>query len=136
MAFALEGYLLTRHLAHLVDTTRAISAGNYDARVAIESNDEIGRLARHFNEMSDAVRARRAGAARTRRTLPQHDGAVFGLVLGAGRATPLSGCREQQSRVARAWFCRQAAMDLTDTNLTAEQWAAHRAQLEAARTFP
>jgi len=135
MAFALEGYLLTRHLAHLVDTTRAISAGNYDARVAIESNDEIGRLARHFNEMSDAVRAR-VQALRVReerfRSMMELSSDWY---WEQDEQLRFLDVENSKAGLRAPGFVGKQRWDLTDTNLTAEQWAAHRAQLERHEPF-
>jgi sigma-B regulation protein RsbU (phosphoserine phosphatase) len=42
-------------LKQLVDGVRAIARGNYNVRVNIETRDEIGELARSFNEMAPAL---------------------------------------------------------------------------------
>jgi diguanylate cyclase (GGDEF)-like protein/PAS domain S-box-containing protein len=52
------GYLLTRHIRHLVDATQKISAGDYAARIPIHSQDEIGVLGDNFNIMSEAIQER------------------------------------------------------------------------------
>jgi diguanylate cyclase (GGDEF)-like protein/PAS domain S-box-containing protein len=52
------GYLLTRHVRHLVGATRKIAAGDYAARIPITGKDEIALLGEHFNAMSVAVQDR------------------------------------------------------------------------------
>ncbi|MEI8082990.1 MAG: HAMP domain-containing sensor histidine kinase [Actinomycetes bacterium] len=58
-AAALLGYWIssriTRPLLHLAAASDAMAAGNLGVRADIEGNDEIGRLARSFNEMSGRV---------------------------------------------------------------------------------
>lgn len=44
-------------LIRLKDTTRCIAVGEYDKRVPVQSNDEVGELATDFNIMADAVQA-------------------------------------------------------------------------------
>lgn len=45
-------------VGHLVRGAEAIAQGDYGSRVAIDSNDEIGRLATAFNRMADALGSR------------------------------------------------------------------------------
>ncbi len=45
--------LITRPLEELSDGARAIAAGRFDHRIPVRSKDEVGQLARSFNEMSD-----------------------------------------------------------------------------------
>lgn len=47
--------LLTRPLHHLVESANRIREGNFKTRANIFSNDEIGRLATAFNQMTDAL---------------------------------------------------------------------------------
>ena len=48
----------TRRLSKITDTMKAIHGGNYTARVAADAEtDEIAQLARHFNELLDALHA-------------------------------------------------------------------------------
>lgn len=47
--------LLTRPIKRLSDATQKIAAGNYAQRVAESGNDEVGQLARHFNQMACAI---------------------------------------------------------------------------------
>ena len=46
---------VVRPLQDLAETTRAFAAGRRQERVAIESADEIGKLARSFNGMADEI---------------------------------------------------------------------------------
>ncbi|MDX9993880.1 MAG: DUF3365 domain-containing protein [Rhodocyclaceae bacterium] len=51
--------LVLRRLAHLLDGTRRIAAGDEDVRVPVEGADEICDLARGFNHMAGEVAARK-----------------------------------------------------------------------------
>ncbi|HEV2246306.1 MAG TPA: ATP-binding protein [Terriglobia bacterium] len=62
-AFALSWWIsrsLTVPLQELVTGTTQIEAGNYSAKVPVRRADEIGRLARSFNAMSERVQATHA----------------------------------------------------------------------------
>ena len=52
------GYLLTRHIRHLLTATQKITAGDYAIRIPTQGRDEIQVLGENFNAMSDAVRER------------------------------------------------------------------------------
>jgi len=45
----------------LIGTTRQIAAGQFEARAAVDVDDEIGELARSFNRMTDSLRALQLG---------------------------------------------------------------------------
>ena len=47
--------LLTRPIRRMTETAKTIARGEYDARVEVESNDEIGELATTFNTMTARV---------------------------------------------------------------------------------
>ena len=47
---------ISRPLTHFIQTATEIARGNFSQEVAVESNDEIGRLARIFNYMTDQLR--------------------------------------------------------------------------------
>lgn len=47
--------LLTRPVKQLTEATKKIADGNYQERIRVSSEDEVGQLARHFNQMSQAV---------------------------------------------------------------------------------
>ena len=47
--------LLTRPIKQLTEATKKIADGNYQERIAVKSEDEVGQLARHFNQMASAV---------------------------------------------------------------------------------
>lgn len=52
------GYWLTRHLAALTRASARVAEGDYDTRLKVQSQDEIGRLAERFNLMAAAAQGR------------------------------------------------------------------------------
>jgi signal transduction histidine kinase len=44
-----------RPLTEVADATRELAAGDYKVRVAVGADDEVGRLARAFNDMADSL---------------------------------------------------------------------------------
>ena len=52
------GYWLLRPVRELDKAAQNIAAGNYDQRVSVNSNDEIGSLAQQFNRMADEIEGR------------------------------------------------------------------------------
>jgi len=86
LALALIGMVpvssrLTRHLSRLNEGVHRLAGGDYGARVEVGTNDEIGRLARAFNQMASDVEKHQRSAVeqeRLRRELElgrqiQHD---------------------------------------------------------------
>ena len=53
------GYWLLRPVRELDKAAQNIAAGNYDQRVSVNSNDEIGSLAQQFSRMADEIEGRR-----------------------------------------------------------------------------
>jgi signal transduction histidine kinase len=66
MAFARR---LTGALERLTNAARAVGEGKLDARVALDSDDEVGTLARAFNTMGDELAASRAEIERWNKEL-------------------------------------------------------------------
>ena len=54
-----EGSAIARALRRLVDGANAIAHGRLDTRVPVRTRDELGRLARAFNEMADELQRER-----------------------------------------------------------------------------
>ena len=54
VSWLLDRLVLTR-LAHLTDATRDIAAGQYDRRIAVDRDDEIGQLTHSFNAMTTTI---------------------------------------------------------------------------------
>lgn len=54
-------YVVTRPLHRLIEVARAIAAGDYGRRIPVESRDEVGELARTFNEMAEAIARKTTG---------------------------------------------------------------------------
>ncbi len=50
--------LFTQPLSRISRTARQLSAGHYEKRVHVRSNDELGQVARDFNAMADALEAK------------------------------------------------------------------------------
>ena len=50
------GYWLTRHVHKLMQAAQAISTGHYEVKAEVDTTDEIGQLALHFNEMGATIR--------------------------------------------------------------------------------
>ncbi len=58
---------LTRNLSTLSDGVHRIAAGDYSARVKVQSKDEIGRLATAFNQMAEDVELHQRSAVEQER---------------------------------------------------------------------
>ncbi len=54
-------YVVTLPLRRLIETARAIAAGDYAQRLPVSSRSEVGELAQTFNEMAEAVARKTAG---------------------------------------------------------------------------
>ncbi|MBI5383943.1 MAG: HAMP domain-containing protein [Verrucomicrobia bacterium] len=52
--------VVTRPVHELVEVTRSIKTGNYDARATIRAKDEVGELAAAFNDMMGALQQKHA----------------------------------------------------------------------------
>ena len=48
---------LTRKLISIIQGIKTFQTGNLNARLKVESQDELGKLAQAFNEMSDAIQS-------------------------------------------------------------------------------
>lgn len=57
-ASALVARSITAPVGALADATRQVSAGNFDVRIAVARDDEIGELATAFNRMTEGLRER------------------------------------------------------------------------------
>ena len=58
LLIALVSYWLTRNLHQLTRASERMAAGDFTVRLAVGSDDEIGKLTASFNAMSDALRSR------------------------------------------------------------------------------
>ncbi|MEO7430991.1 MAG: SpoIIE family protein phosphatase [Dokdonella sp.] len=54
VSWLLDRLVLTR-LARLTDATRSVAAGQYDRRMTVDRDDEIGQLAHSFNAMTSTI---------------------------------------------------------------------------------
>ena len=48
-------YILGRRLKHVTSAAKSLAMGHYDVRLPVESKDELGQLARDFNELAIAL---------------------------------------------------------------------------------
>lgn len=55
LGLSAAGFWLTRHLIKLTRASQTIAAGHYEVKADIASSDEIGQLARHFNDMAVSI---------------------------------------------------------------------------------
>ena len=104
---ALGAWLVSRHvtgpLGRLTEAAEALAAGDFGRRVAVDGDDEIGRLGATFNEMAARIQAERErGSVATQRT--ERLQAVTAALSGAG--TPEEVARvivEQGIAAVGAW---------------------------------
>ena len=54
-AISFAGFWLTRHLNKLMRASQAIAAGHYEVQADVGTRDEIGQLARYFNQMGEEI---------------------------------------------------------------------------------
>ena len=108
LAVAATLFLLRRKLRPLGDLVRqaeALGAGNLSARLAVSSHDEIGQLARSFNQMGDALStmvehirsASEQVSGRARSLAGLSSGACEGMEQQSGEITSMAGAVEEFS---------------------------------------
>ena len=68
---AVVGYALTKHITKLLQATDRISEGDYNSRMNVVSEDEIGKLAKNFNKMSAAISEKIEGLKKSEHALMQ-----------------------------------------------------------------
>nr|WP_153774815.1 methyl-accepting chemotaxis protein [Pseudomonas sp. MNR3A] len=94
-----------RPLDDLVHQAEALGAGDLSARLAVTSEDEIGQLARSFNQMGDALAtmvehirsASEQVSARSRSLAGLSSGACEGMEQQSGEITSMAGAVEEFS---------------------------------------
>ncbi|MBA1273136.1 methyl-accepting chemotaxis protein [Stutzerimonas azotifigens] len=108
IAVVLVVWLLRRRLrplAALVTQARALGAGDLQARMAVDSNDEIGELASSFNQMGEALstmvsRIRQAAqqvSSGAQNLSGLSSGAYEGIEQQSGEITSMAGAVEEFS---------------------------------------
>ncbi|MDU9401156.1 methyl-accepting chemotaxis protein [Pseudomonas sp. zfem004] len=123
-------WLLRRKLRPLGDLVRqaeALGAGNLDARLSVTSHDEIGQLARGFNQMADALatmvehirEASEQVSGRARSLSGLSSGACEGMDQQSGEITSMAGAVEEFSATS---------MNIADNMAGTERMARDNAQ--------
>ena len=108
LAVAATLFLLRRKLRPLSDLLRqaeALGAGDLSARLTVSSNDEIGQLARSFNQMGEALStmvahirsASEQVSGRARSLAGLSSGACEGMEQQSGEITSMAGAVEEFS---------------------------------------
>ena len=129
---------LTRHLRHLEQASTAVAQGRQDVVLAVNTDDEVGRMARAFNQMArrieEQMEALRSSEERFRSLLTLstdwywEQDAAFRFTRHQSGAE--GGMMPNVSRPVIG-HCRWEL----DTTLGAADWARHRAVLESHQTF-
>ena len=130
LAVAATLWLLRRKLRPLGDLVRqaeALGAGNLDARLSVTSHDEIGQLARGFNQMADALatmvehirEASEQVSGRARSLSGLSSGACEGMEQQSGEITSMAGAVEEFSATS---------MNIADNMAGTERMARDNAQ--------
>ncbi len=132
--FAL-GTLLTRPLSELVKVTQAIARGDLRQKAMVSGGDEVAKLARAFNHMTEALAQSRDQLLRLYHELQEKE-ALRGQLL----QKLISAQEEERRRIARELHDQyaQALMALSISVETAErvlppEMTAVRAQLEEVK---
>ncbi len=123
-------WLLRRKLRPLGDLVRqaeALGAGNLNARLSVTSHDEIGQLARGFNQMADALatmvehirEASEQVSGRARSLSGLSSGACEGMEQQSGEITSMAGAVEEFSATS---------MNIADNMAGTERMARDNAQ--------
>ncbi|OEF96472.1 sensor histidine kinase [Desulfuribacillus alkaliarsenatis] len=55
LAAYILAYVISRPITNLVDATKRFSSGDYDHRVDVTTNDDVGKLGNAFNEMGEIL---------------------------------------------------------------------------------
>lgn len=116
-----------RPLGDLVAQAQALGAGDLSARLDVTSHDEIGELARNFNQMGDALStmvARIRGAAHNVSSRAQAlsclaSGAYEGIEQQSGEISSMAGAVEEFSATS---------LDIADNMRNTERLASDNAQ--------
>jgi PAS domain-containing protein len=105
----------------------------YDSEHSVNADLER-RVRSRTAELEQAELAARVSEAR----FPQPHRALLRLVLGAGRRFPLRGAIERADRRQGSGTCAQIGKrrwDIASPSMTAADWSAHRAVVEAHQPF-
>lgn len=129
---------LTRHLMQLRRASEAVGQGNYKVMLNIESGDEVGQLAATFNQMTQQIdqqlKALRDSELRFRSLLNLSTDLYWEQDSDFRFTERRSGRLSNESQHIAKWLHGKRRWEL-DTTLSPEEWAVHRAQLEAHQVF-
>ncbi len=121
LLLSLAGYLLTRHIARLVEATRGVRQGDYGTKITTHTRDEIGMLAENFNLMTAAIRDRVERLRQSEQDLFAAKERALVTLHSIGDAvitTDVAGCVEYLNPVAEeltGWSNAEAAgQDLSE----------------------
>jgi PAS domain S-box-containing protein len=134
----LIGIWLTRHLKTLEEASRAVSAGNYDLRLKVNSKDEIGSLSRAFNTMATEISTRmdalRVSEERFRH-LSELASDWYWEQDAEFRFTAFAGASFRDYPQLATTLVGQRRWDSKLIHISPQEMAAHRAVCEAHQAF-
>lgn len=120
-------FLTRRRLDQLNRAAEAIAAGDVQQRIAIESHDEVGRLAAAFNRMSDALHAREVSLIESELKLR----ALFELApvgIALNRMETGEFIEVNEAFLLPTGYSRDELLDLSYFDLTPREYAAAEAE--------
>ncbi|MEM8557976.1 MAG: response regulator [Bacteroidota bacterium] len=117
---------LNRRLRRIADGADAIGAGDLDRRLDVRSRDEVGDLARAFNDMADALSRRTVSEAHLSDILDSIADPV-GLIDRDGRLTRINDATEEMFGVELGGHSALAFFGGTEEDL-AEFWRQMRGE--------
>ena len=100
---------LLRPLDALTQTSRTLAAGELTARVRVESEDEIGALSTHFNDMAEALEASVARRDALIQNLTHEMKTPVAAIMGHADLIRRGGCEEAETLMSAHTIYKEAA---------------------------